>query len=236
MKKRASFYSFILILLTIILSSCGGGNSGNTNNTFSREAIMAKERPMNNDERNIATRICYAYQSKSKNFRSSGFIGTNFKFALKFTDCQNNISTNQLTAVLNYDSNNELAYVPTNPNEASALFNKKVQTDISGYLSQVCNKIVSNQAISNTIYFSGYAVQGTFLHEDLDAYILQYFQLQSDNSYKINSAEKLKVRTQVDYTNGEILGMDEFYSTQKLCSVKYDKNVNSDFSQSFTSR
>jgi hypothetical protein len=236
MKKRASLYSFILVSLSMILSSCGGGNSSITNNTFGRDAIMAKERPMNNVERNIATRICYAYQSKSKNFRSSGYIGTNFKFALKYTDCQNNISTNQLTAVLNYDSNNELAYVPTNPSESSALFNKKVQSDISGYLSQVCDKIVSNQAISNTVYFSGYAVQGTFFHDDLDTYILQYFQLQPDNSYKINSAEKLKVRTQVDYKNGEILGMDEFYSTQKLCSIKYDKNINSEFSQSFISR
>jgi len=52
--------------------------------------------------------------------------------------------------------------------------------------------------------------------------------------YKIQSAEKFLVRTQVDMGAGKILGMDESYSSQKVCqsgeSLKF-----SNFEQTFTS-
>jgi hypothetical protein len=220
----------------MILSSCGGGNSVNKK-TFTADTLLSEVHPIGNDERNIATRICYAYQSKSKNYRSSssGFMGTNFIFSIKNTDCQNMIATAQISTVLKYDNNNELIYETLSNSGMSSQFKTKVQTDSSGYLSQLCPKIVNNEAISNTTDQQNIKVQISFFHEDFDGFLLLYFNKQPDNTYKINSGEKLKILTQVNYTNGNILGMDEFYSTQKICGNQYDKNKFSEFEQNFVS-
>jgi hypothetical protein len=219
----------------MIISSCGGGNSVGKK-TFSVDAIISEEHPISTDERNIAARICYAYQSKSKNFRSSGFIGTGFLFSGKKTDCQNNIVNYQINSTLKYDDNNELIYAPPGNFDTNLRFNKKVQTDTSGYLSQLCTKIYNGEVISNTTNQQNVKVQISFLREGFDGFLLQYFNRQSDSTYKIDSAEKLKVRTQIDFTTGKILGMDEFYSNQKICGSQFDKNKFSEFEQNFISR
>lgn len=219
----------------MIISSCGGGNSVGKK-TFSVDALLSTEGPISTDERNIATRICYAYQSKSKNYRSSGFIGTSFIFSGKTTDCQNNITNYPINSTLKYDFNNDLIYAPPGNFDPNLRFNKKVQTDTSGYLSQLCSKIYNGEVISNTINQQNVKVQISFLREGLDGFLLQYFNRQADSTYKIDSAEKLKVRTQIDYTTGQILGMDEFYSAQKVCGSQFDKNKFSEFEQNFISR
>lgn len=219
----------------MILSSCGGGNSVGKK-TFSTEAILTEEHPIISEERNIATRICYAFQSKSKNFRTPGLIGTNFIFSVKKTDCQNNVTTYQTTSTLQYDDANDLTYAVSVNSDPNFKFNKKVQTDNSGYLSKICPKIIKNEVISNTVDEQGVKVQISFFHEGFDGFLLQYFNQQKDNSYKIDSAERFKIRTQIDFINGKILGMDEYYSTQKICGNKFDKNKFSEFEQTFISQ
>ncbi|MBC7539940.1 MAG: hypothetical protein H7281_14050 [Bacteriovorax sp.] len=235
MKKPVSLKTFIILTSTMIISSCGGGNSV-FKKTFSVDALISEEHPIANDERNIATRICYAYQSKSKNFRSSGFIGTSFIFSGKKTDCQNNITNYQINSILKYDDNNQLIYSTPSTFDPNLKFHKKVQTDNSGYLAQLCSKIINNEPISNTFDQQGVKVQLSFFREGFDGFLLQYFIKQPDNTYKIDSAEKLKIRTQIDFTNGKILGMDEFYSAQKVCGSQFDKNKFSEFEQNFISR
>lgn len=206
-------------------------------NTFSVDAIISEEHPISTDERNVATRICYAYQSKSKNFRGSDFLGSRFIFSAKQTDCQNNVVNYQVITAMKYDLHNNLAYIPASSfSSTDSQFVKKVQTDTNGYLAQLCTKIQNNETISNTTTQQNVKVQITFIREGLDGFILQYFNKQANNTYKIDSAEKFKVRTQMDYTNGQILGMDEYYSTQKICGSVYDKNKYSNFEQTFTSR
>ncbi len=227
--SQLSFVAF-----SIILSSCGGGKSS-VQNTFSVSAVMSEERALSDGERNVAARICYAYQSKSKNFRGADFLGTKFVFTAKNTDCQKSITSYQINTTLKYDSNNNLTYVPKSGFDTTLKFVGTVQTDTYGYLSQLCDKIKNNQTINNTTTQQNVKVQITFIREGLDGFYLQYFNKQNDGSYKIDSAEKFKIRTQIDYSNGQILGMDEYYSTQKVCSSQYDKNANSDFEQTFTS-
>jgi len=230
-------YTFIAITSAIILSGCGGGKSS-IETTFSSTAALTAEGPISEGERNIATRICYAYQSKSKNFRGSGFLGTNFTFSAKKTDCQNTTITYQINATLKYDDNNNLIYQTPSTFDPNIKFVKKVQTDSSGYLSQLCTKIQNNEVINNTTtdLTTKAKVQITFIREGLDGLFLQYFVKQANNTYKIDSAEKLKVRTQINYTNGQILGMDESYSFQKICNIQFDVNKNSDYTQTFISR
>jgi hypothetical protein len=219
----------------MIISSCGGGNSV-SKKTFSIDAILSEEHPISNDERNIATRICYAYQSKSNVFRASNFIGTGFLFSGKQTDCQNNISNYQINSTLRYNENNVLIYAPPANFDSTLNFNKSVQTDTAGFLAQICPKIVRNEPISNTTTMTNIKVQITFIREGLDGFILQYFKLQPDGrTFKIDSQDKFKTRTQIDFTNGQIMGTDEYYSTQKVCASSLDKNRSSDFEQIFIS-
>ena len=231
---RKSLTTF-LFLNTIILSSCGGGNSKATNKTFNAEALIADERELTPDERNIATRICYALQSKSKNFRTTDFLGTSFKFTIKNTDCQNGVATYPVSTILKYDAQNNLEFTPV-ASDSSLRFTKKVQTDSSGFLAQLCPKILSNEVITNTTATTLGKVQISFQKENLDGFTLTYFNLQTDLSYKIDSAEKFQFRTQADLTTGKILGMDEYYAAQKVCGSSFDKNKFSNFEQNFTSR
>ena len=232
MKMRCSLHSLIILSLTAVLSSCGGGNSI-VNKAFSTNAVLSEEHPLSNLERNIATRICYAYQSKSNNFRSSEFLGKTFLFSAKKTDCKNKTMNYVINSILKFDSNNFLIYSPVIAIDPALDFNGKVQTDTIGYLAQLCPKIIRNEEISNTSDQSGVKVQISFSHDKFDAFFLQYFIKQLDNSYKIDSAQKFQVRTQIDYNTGQILGMDESYTTQKICTGKADANPFSVFEQNY---
>ncbi len=231
MKKQTCL---IFISLTSLLASCGGGNS-KPPTSFSTNAILAEERPLTEDERKIATRICYAYQSKSNNFRSGGYINQNFNFSSVKSDCQNAEIKYNVTAILRYDSNNNLVFSPPAILDQNLRFYPKIQTDTNGYLSQLCTKIKNNESISNTTAQGSSKVQISFNSDGLDYFLLMYFNRQSDGTYKVDSAEQFKVRTQINFTTGKILGMDEVYSTQKVCST-YDKAKNSNFTQTFISR
>lgn len=234
MRKRSK-YNFLLILsLMQFFTSCGGGNN-NAKSSFV-DTLMAKEGPITAEERNIATRICYAYQSKSNNFRSGSFIGTNFLFSGKMTDCKNSVNNYQINSTLKYDDKNNLSYQSPSTLDSNLSFNKSVQTDSVGYLAQICSKIQNNQEISNTIDQQNIKVQISFIREELDGFLLQYFNKQPDGSYKIDSAEKLKTRSMIDFKTGQIMGMDEYYSYQKVCTSSLDKNKYSEFVQGFISR
>ena len=72
MERLSIKHLFILLLTTMILSSCGGGNSV-LQKKFSIGALVAEEHAIDNNERNIATRICYAYQSNLITFELLNF-------------------------------------------------------------------------------------------------------------------------------------------------------------------
>jgi len=113
---------------------------------------------------------------------------------------------------------------------------KKVQTDTAGFLVQICDKIATNLEIKNTVTIGDTKVQIAFFRESLDGFFLQYFAKQNDGSYKIVSADKFSIRTQTDFKNGLILGMDEYYSTQKICTNANDKIKFSNFEQVYKTR
>jgi hypothetical protein len=224
---------FILSFATS-MSSCGVSNK-QVSTVFKIDAQMAKEEAIGQEERNIATRICYAYQSKSKNFRSLPYLGSQFNFQTTETDCGAKVVTKSLSAVLTYDELNNLVYsLPFSSVEPK--FMKKVQTDTAGFLVQICDKIATNLEIKNTVTIGDTKVQIAFFRESLDGFFLQYFAKQNDGSYKIVSADKFSIRTQTDFKNGLILGMDEYYSTQKICTNANDKIKFSNFEQVYKTR
>jgi hypothetical protein len=229
---KSSLLSALFILsFATSMSSCGVSNK-KVSTVFKIDAQMVKEQAIEQDERNIATRICYAYQSKSKNFRSIPYLGSQFNFKTSETDCGARVITKNLSSVLSYDESNNLVYL-LQFGSVEPKFMKKVQTDTSGFLVQICDKIATNQEIQNTATIGDTKVQITFFRESLDGYFLQYFAKQNDGSFKIISADKFSVRTQTDFKTGLILGMDEVYSTQRICTNSNDKKSFSNFEQTF---
>jgi hypothetical protein len=117
----------------------------------------------------------------------------------------------------------------------SLSFNDFAQTDNSGYLAQVCSKINNNQPISNTTSINGVNVQIIFFKEIRDAvvkdplegYTVQYFSKIVDSTSsvisKMTSAETFKIRTQVAYIVGNIMGMEEYYSRESICTTDNTK-------------
>ena len=230
--SRLNIHVFTVSSL-IGLASCGaGGGNSKVASSFSTSALISEEHPISEFERAIATRICYAYQSKSKNFRTYPYLGGTFNFNASSSDCKNKKNSYLINTHLNFNNSNVLSYLPISELPAGATFYDGIQTDTSGYLSQICDKIKNNLTVNNTTLVDTVKVQISFFRENLDGFFLQYFTKQADNSYKIESAEKFKVRTQFDYVTGQILGMDEFYSTQKVCAST-DANSNSDYTQNF---
>ncbi len=232
---KSSLLSALFILsFATSMSSCGVSNK-QVSTVFKIDAQMLKEEAISLEERNVATRICYAYQSKSKNFRSIPYLGSQFNFQTTETDCGAKVVSKNISAVLTYDELNNLVY-SLQFGVVEPKFMKKVQTDTSGFLVQICDKISNNQEIRNTVTVGDTKVQISFFRESLDGFFLQYFAKQNDGSYKIVSADKYTVRTQTDFKNGLILGMDETYSTQKICTSPNDKRQYSNFEQVFKSR
>ncbi|MFA6238505.1 MAG: hypothetical protein WC635_14320 [Bacteriovorax sp.] len=238
MNKFASKTFFFILSTSLILSSCGGGNSKRSTG-FDPLAKISTEKILSNDELGIATRICYAYKDKSQRFRTptENFYGTQFIFKVNKTDCQNMASTYNVATIMKYDDKNVLMYIPQAGFDPNLKFNKKVQTDRSGYLAQVCPKVFTNQPLNNTTTDGDVKVQIVFFSENgMDGYMLNYFTLQADNTYKLESGERLKIVTAVTPAPGQIRGMDQFYSTQKICANALDKVKYSNLEQNFISR
>jgi hypothetical protein len=226
--------ALFILSLTALLSSCGVSNK-QVSTSFNINAQLAKEQVIDQDERNIATRICYAYQSKSKNFRSLPYLGSQFNFKTTETDCGGTVTSKNLSAVLSYDDSNNLIFL-LQFGTSEPKFMKKVQTDTSGFLVQICDKIATNQAINNTVTIGDTKVQIAFFREALDGYFIQYFSKQSNGNFRIVSADKYSIRTQTDFKNGMILGMDEVYSNQKICTNSNNKYQFSNFEQTYKPR
>jgi hypothetical protein len=230
MKKCVAF--IILFSLSFAITSCGGGNN-KPQTAFSVDAIITEERPLTSEEIQIATRICYAYQSKSQQFRTADYYGTKFLFSVKKTDCQNQSTQAEVPTTMKYDDQNVLNYIQDKDIDSSFNFKKLVQSDRSGYMSQLCPKILTNQPVTNTTVIQNTKVQISFFKETLDGYLLKYFTKLDELTYKIESAEKFKIPTDAESSKKSIRGMDQFYSLQKVCPSSLDKNKFSDFEQNF---
>lgn len=202
----------LLSLATVTLLNCGGSGAKKKTTELTGTQPL-EEAVLPADQRTIATRICYAYQSKATTFRTTPFMGGTFKFDMRHTNCSNQLNQYSLTPVLRYNLNNALEFFQP---DTSKLFAGTVQTDTSGFLSQLCTKIKNNEAINNTTVNNDVRVQVEFFREDLDAYTLRYFVLDGGD-YKFESADTFKVRTQFNLSGSQILGMDETFTRQKVC-------------------
>lgn len=217
------------LFLLLILASCGQASKSSVNTVYSSTEALTSIEDIDINQRNIATRICYAYESKGNKFNSNDYLGGSFVFGVQNAGCSatQNYSINSVLVKSSKDSYLRFS------NDGSKEFNNFVQTNTQGYLSTVCTKIKNNQAISNTTESSTVVVQIQFFRDTLDSYIIKYFTKDKSGTTKIDSSEIFKVRTQFNYTNSQILGMDEEYVKQGGCGTSTSKNYS--ITQKFTS-
>lgn len=226
MRKPLPYRQILFLLTPALLFSCGGGQAGRTPaSTFSTTAQLVATRDLTTEERAIATRICYAYQSKGTNFRTPTYLGGTFNYSVSSTDCSKSKKSYQVKAILE-TSGQSLAMKP----QEDVAFESAVQTNESGLIKQLCTKIQNNQAISNTADSGTEKVQISFFKDTLDAYNIQYFSNEK-GKFVASGAEVFKVRTQFNLTNAsQILGMDEVYMGYETCSGE----TYAEFYQNFT--
>ncbi len=221
-------HSYLLSIASIlVLSGCGAAGNKDPSG-YSISAQMSVVQNLTVEERAVATRICYAYQSKSSNFRSQNYNGGTFTFDIKSRNCVDARANYTVNSVLK-SSSTSMTLVP----DTDKPFVGSIQTDQSGYLAQLCGKIQTNKPISNTVTETTTKVQISFFRDSLDSYTLKYFTPDpSTKAMKIESMETYKVRTQASVGSGQIQGMDESYSLFQTCGTS-DKY--SEFNQSFSS-
>lgn len=223
----------ILLAIFIFTNGCGTNNSPIEVPGFSAGAAMKAVQDISTNERNIAASICLAFKSKAAFFKTTEYLGTRFVFETKQKTCgvQGAASTVNSTLALN-EIDSTFHYNASN----ATSFNDFVQTNTSGYLSQVCTKIDNNQAISNTTTINGIVVQIIFFKDALEGYTVQYFTKLADGTTQMTSAETFKFRTTFTYSEAakNIMGMDEYYSKETVCST--DPVKTTIVEQTFTGR
>jgi hypothetical protein len=229
MKSHYLIHSLFFLSSTLILSGCGGKHStASSSSLYSTNAQMSAIQDISTEERAIATRICYAYQSKNTNFRTSPYLGSIFTFKVASSTCDSQSLNYSVPSVLTSDSSG--LYFKAS---ATTAFQGSIQTNENGYLSQVCSKIQANLAISNTTAISNTKIQVNFFKDtkdNMDSYTLRYFSMSTS---KIQSAETFQVRTQFNITSSQILGMDEKYIKQETCVT--DSSKYSEITQNYSS-
>ncbi len=215
----------LLLSSTFLLALAGCGGAGSKDLTgYATNAQMSVVQDLTTEERAIATRICYAYQSKSSSFRGQTYNAGSFAYNITSKNCVDARANYKVNAVLKATTSSMVMEPDTDKP-----FQKTVQTDTTGYLTQVCAKIRSNKVISNTVTETSTKIQIKFFKDTMDSYTLRYFTPTGTNgALKISSGETIKVVT--DSGSG-ILGMDNSYTIQQTCGTS-DKY--SEFNQSFS--
>lgn len=208
------------LLILILLASCGQATKNSVSTVYSNTEALTSVQDIDINQRNIATRICYAYESKGNKFNSSDFLGGSFNFSVENNGCTSNQNYSVNGVLVKSTKDGLLRYAF----DGSKEFNNFVQTNGQGYLSTVCTKIKNNQTISNTIEKPGVVIQIMFYRDSMDSYIIKYFIKDAKGNSTIDSSEIFKVRTQFNFTNSQILGMDEEYIKQGGCGSTNPKS------------
>lgn len=226
---------FILSASTVLVASCGAKKDvHNDASNYATTLQMEQTQDLQPGERDIATRICYAYRSKNTSFRTPTYTNRFYDFGISTRNCDDVQKNTAITTTIKSSGASAVTLTFTPTVSTDQAFFQKIQTTTSGFLTQLCNKIQNNQAISNTVYDeeSGSTVQIKFFRDDLDSYRLNYFSKNAEGQMMISTAETFKVRTQFNISQSQILGMDEKILKQETC--KSDSKKYSDFSQTFT--
>jgi hypothetical protein len=196
-----------LLLIITLISSCGLDSNkrrdGDRPVNFS-QSISAGGAPLSDQEKSIATRICYAFRSKRSTFRSE-LIGNVFNFKFNKTSCDGSKENDQYSTVLRQVLQSApLVYDSDNSNH----FYKNVQSDQHGHLQQICKSVLNGETPLDTFDYLGGIAQVRFFSKLGDNFEVVLARKKSalDSEYLPYQAERYTVLTSSGAT-GELLGL-----------------------------
>lgn len=162
--------------------SCGidkDRNYGRTPATLGQQiAIEAGE--LSEQEQAIAVRICFAYRSKRGRF-STTLIGEDFSFNITHNKCDGSAINENIDAKL-AQNNLGLFYSSSYSGE----FYSKVETDIDGILTKVCESVLRGDNSQNTFIVNNSTHAITFSSlGNIDSYEVQIAQKSLPNTKEV---------------------------------------------------
>lgn len=199
------------------LLGCGNNRRPSSDTDIANVAYMEIEN-IQEPELSIAKRVCYAYKSK-RSMLKTNYHNSNFSFDVSKKDCNGVEISKTLLAKLNAPVEaNTLTWLLENNDESSFQFITNVQDDQSGFLKQLCERIFRGTTeVSNSLPLtSTETIQIQFTRSNIDQYRINYFN-NINNVQVLMSSDLFKVRTQFDFTAGQILGFDEEIMRFKKC-------------------
>ena len=147
--KILPIFGMLLLVFIGALSSCGYDKSYEDTEEslyFSQDAINGGV-PLTDSQMAVALRVCYAFRTKRSKF-SLEMMGLGFVFNYTTRDCSSNETTTTIDSVLVQDNSNEpLRY----DSSFTGSYVDEVQTDINGYLSDICADVLAGETPLNTL-------------------------------------------------------------------------------------
>ena len=147
--KILPIFGMLLLLFVGALSSCGYDKSyeGTEESLYFSQDALNGGVPLTDSQMAVALRVCYAFRTKRSKF-SLEMMGEGFVFNHTTRDCSSDETTTTINSVLVQDNSNEpLRY----DSSFTGSYVDEVQTDIHGYLFEVCADVLAGETPLNTI-------------------------------------------------------------------------------------
>lgn len=145
--KKTSTISTMMLFVALLLSSCGYDKSNGGSEevlSFSQSALTGGV-PLDDAQMAVALRICYAFRTKRSKFLVE-MLGESFDFTHIVSTCDAKKTQSSFSARLVQNSSVEPMQYESN---FSGSYIKEVQTDLNGYLSDLCGNVLAGETPLN---------------------------------------------------------------------------------------
>lgn len=146
--KNTRLISTMGLILVGALTSCGYDKSSGEKeeSLYFSEAALTGGAPLDDAQMAVALRVCYAFRTKRSKFLVE-MLGDNFNFSHTATTCDGSSTQSSFSAQLVQDNSTDpLKY----ESDFSGSYIREVQTDLNGYLSNLCGNVLAGETPLNT--------------------------------------------------------------------------------------
>jgi hypothetical protein len=181
-------------------------------------AIVEGGRSLSESEMKVAVRVCFALRSKRNNFNTL-LMGNTFSFRMKRTTCATSSTSSDASTVLS--QNIDQLYYNT---KYTGEFNAVVETDVSGYLSLLCEKVIKGETPVNYYEQGSESREISFsaLSLDNDRFTVKVGQ-KSGSSVNTTKIVVLDVATSVNALGASLIGLIAKETRYLKCNGDPDK-------------
>ncbi len=146
----------LMVLVALTFTGCGYDKSNGEREeslSFSKSALSGGA-PLEDSEMAVALRVCYGFRTKRSKFLAE-MLDESFNFVYEYRNCDSSGGGNSYTAQLTQGTSNDPM---TFESSFSGNYIKEVQTDLNGFLSDICADVLAGETplsiaeIDNELY------------------------------------------------------------------------------------